>query len=78
MLSPEQEARIESGLAECLNECRSTDRPYTRISAFIAELQCDPDWTSAEIIELQTRVIRVLLYRHGRPVEGIGLHSTTT
>jgi hypothetical protein len=33
-------------------------------------LQGEPDWTIEGIIELQTRVIRVLLYRRGRPGEG--------
>lgn len=66
-MNAEQYARIESALASCLDECRATDRPYTRVSEFIAGLQGDPEWMAAEIIELQTRVIRVLLYRGGRP-----------
>lgn len=69
-MNAEQTAKIESALAACLEECRSPDRPYTRVSEYVASLQNDPDWATAEIIELQTRVIRVLLYRHGRPAEG--------
>jgi len=68
-MNAEQNAKIESALAACLDECRATDRPYTRVSEYIASLQEDPDWTLEEIIELQTRVIRVLLYRGGRPGE---------
>jgi hypothetical protein len=67
MLSSEQEERIASGLAQCLTECRSTDGPFSRVSAYIKSLQEDPEWTEAEIIELQTRVIRALLYQRGRP-----------
>jgi len=70
MLNAEQQARIESALSDCLSECRVTDRPYSRISAFIADLQSDSEWTTSEVIELQTRIIRVLLYRHGRPIAG--------
>jgi hypothetical protein len=70
MLSPEQRTRIESALSDLLNECCATDRPYSRVSAFIAELLGNSNWNEREIIELQTLAIRVLLYRHGRPVEG--------
>jgi hypothetical protein len=66
-MNAEQSAKIESALGSCLEECRATDRPYTRVSEFIAGLQGDPEWTPSEIIELQTRIIRVLLYRNGRP-----------
>ena len=66
-MNSEQEAKIESGVATCLDACRSTDRPYSRVVEYIAGLKDDPEWTADEIIELQTRVIRVLLYRGGRP-----------
>jgi hypothetical protein len=66
-MNAEQTAKIESAVANCLEECRATDRPYSRVTEFIAGLQGDPDWTPQEVIELQTRIIRVLLYRHGRP-----------
>jgi len=68
VMNAEQNARIESALATCLDECRAKDRPFTRISEYIASLQADPAWTEAEIIELQTRVIRVLLFRGGKPL----------
>ena len=71
-MNAEQTAKIESALAACLDECRAMDRPYTRVSEFIAGLQSEPDWAAAEIIELQMRVIRVLLYRHGRPAGEAG------
>jgi hypothetical protein len=67
MLSSEQEERIKGGLSQCLAECRSTDGPFSRVSAYIQSLQEDPEWTDPEIIELQTRVIRALLYQRGRP-----------
>jgi hypothetical protein len=54
-------------MGRCLDECRAKDRPFTRISEYIASLQADPAWTEAEIIELQTRVMRVLLFRGGKP-----------
>jgi hypothetical protein len=66
-MNAEQNARIESALAACLDECRATDRPYTRVTEYIAALREDPEWSADEVIELQTRVIRVLLYREGRP-----------
>jgi hypothetical protein len=62
-MDSEQYAKIESAVDECLSVCAKADRPYVRLSAFLAKLNAD-GWTAAEIIELQTRVIRVLLYRH--------------
>jgi hypothetical protein len=53
VMNAEQNARIESALATCLDECRAKDRPFTRVSEYITSLQADPAWTEAEIIELQ-------------------------
>ena len=66
-MTAEQDIKIGSAAAACLEECGATDRPYSRVSAFIGGLQGDEDWSDAEIIELQTRVIKVLLYRYGNP-----------
>src|SRR5262245_18123310 len=60
-----QRAKIETGVVNCLDECRASDQPYSRVSAFIAGLKANPDWTAEEIIDLQTQVIRALLFRHG-------------
>lgn len=68
-MNAEQTAKIENALATLLEECRAVDRPYTRVAQFIGELQNDPNWTAAEIIELELRLIRTLLYRGGRPGE---------
>jgi hypothetical protein len=55
-------AKIESSVGICLDECRATDRPYVRISAFLDQLKAD-GWEDRDIMELQTRVIRKLLER---------------
>ena len=60
-----QRAKIETGVLNCLDECRAADQPYSRLSAFIEGLKASPNWTADEIIELQTQVIRALLFRHG-------------
>ena len=62
-MNDEQNGRIESELARCLKECVSTDRPHDRVLDLIAALKADPEWTESEIIELQSRIIWVLLYR---------------
>jgi len=62
-MDEEQLAKIESAMAECLELCRATDRPFMRLTAFLDKLKADTTWTDAERIELQTRVIRVLVYR---------------
>jgi hypothetical protein len=53
-------SKIESTAAACLDECRNTDRPYVRVSAFLDQLRAD-GWEDRDIIELQTRVIRKLI-----------------
>ena len=62
-MDAEQETKIEAGVVACLEHCQGTARPYTAVSAYLDTLKADPNWMDAEIIELQTRVIRVLLYR---------------
>lgn len=57
-----QLAKIESAVAECLAACGEVT-PFLHTSAFIEKLKADPAWRADEIIEVQTRVIRILLYR---------------
>jgi|SRR3982751_4327703 hypothetical protein len=63
-VTPEQIAKIEAGVAACLERCQNPTRMYSGVAAFIEGLKADPAWTAAELIELQTRVIRILLQRH--------------
>jgi hypothetical protein len=58
----EQKAKIEEGVVACLDRC-SGGNPYTELSAFLNELRASPDWHLSEIIELQTWLIRLLLYQ---------------
>src|SRR5262245_27313598 len=60
-----QRTKIETGVLNCLDECRAADQPYSRFSAFIEGLKTNPNWMADEIIELQSQVIRALLFRHG-------------
>jgi hypothetical protein len=59
----EQQAKIDAALKDCLGRCQDSRHPYTRLSSYLEELKANAAWTPADIIELQTRVIRVLLYR---------------
>ena len=63
-MTPEQTAKIEAGVAACLERCQNPARMYSSVAAFMEGLKADPAWTAAELIELQTRVIRILLQRH--------------
>lgn len=60
-MTPQQNAKIESGVSACLDRCRGTDRPYKELTAYIASLKVSQQWSDAEIIALQTQVIRLLL-----------------
>jgi len=65
-MDEEQLAKIESAVAKCLSGCDDIT-PFKQLSAFINSLKDDPEWTDRDIIEVQTRVIRVLLYRSQHP-----------
>lgn len=62
-MDPEQLAKIDAALSDCLTHCAASDRPYTRLTNCLEALKANPSWTDAELVELQTRVIRVLLYQ---------------
>jgi len=71
-MDAERSGKIDAAILHCLDECRA-ERPYTRLTAFIEGLKSDPNWSSAEIIELQTQVIRALLFRAGRQDEPVAV-----
>lgn len=67
-MDAEQLAKIDAALSLCLDHCKRAARPYTWLSQYLEPLQSNGGWTEAEIIELQTRVIRVLLHeQRNRP-----------
>jgi hypothetical protein len=76
-MDAEQNAKIEAGVVRCLDDCRA-ERPYSRLAEFIAGLRADPNWTSEEIVELQTQVIRALLFRAGRQDEPAAVTAPAT
>ena len=53
--------KIEEEERKCLAACDHEERPFTCIAAFLEKLSRDPSWTDAEILELQTNVVRVVL-----------------
>ena len=54
------EERLVATLAECMRRCQATARPFYELSQLLVGYRNDPSWTEAEVIELQTRVIRML------------------
>lgn len=63
-VTPAQTAKIDAGVTACLKSCQDPTRLYSSVSAFMEGMKADPSWTAQELIELQTRVIRILLQRH--------------
>lgn len=55
------ESKLSAALDECLRRCLASDRPYYELSQALNALKANPDWTPAEVVELQTRVIRALM-----------------
>ena len=72
-----QKTKIETGVLTCLDECRAVDQPYTKVTAFIEGLKADPNWSADEIVELQTQVIRALLFRLDRSAWPVGVMNPT-
>jgi hypothetical protein len=56
--------KLAAGVDRCLAECERSDRPFSCVAHFVEALASDPNWTEQEILELQTRVVRVILRQH--------------
>jgi hypothetical protein len=59
-MKAEQATKIESCVLACLNQCRKSNRPFTRLSAFLESLKLHGGWTDEEISEVQSKVNRSL------------------
>jgi hypothetical protein len=55
------ESKLSAALDECLRRCLAGDRPYYELSQALNGYKSNSDWSPAEVVELQTRVIRVLM-----------------
>jgi hypothetical protein len=55
------EERFAAALDECARRCLGSDRPFYELSQLLESYRTNPAWTTAEVIELQTRVIRMLM-----------------
>lgn len=66
-MNEDQIAKIESAVVACLNAYDPLHMPFATISKFVDKLKADPNWTPEEIIEMQTRVLRIILYRQANP-----------
>ena len=55
------EERFAAALDECLRRCQQSERPFYDLSQLLKRYKNDSAWTQAELIELQTRVIRMLM-----------------
>jgi len=62
-MDAEQTAKIESCVLACLDHCRKSNRPFTRLAGFLESLKFH-GWTAEEIIEVQSRANRVLCDGH--------------
>jgi len=54
------EERLAAALDECMRRCHASERPFYELSQILTAYRSDSDWTEPEVIELQTRVIRIL------------------
>jgi hypothetical protein len=54
--------RIQQAVDTCLAHAEGAERPFSQVRTFIDYLKADPTWTSQEIIEVQTNVVRALMH----------------
>ena len=59
------ESKIATAAQLCITRSLQTERPFSSVKSQIDELKSDSNWTAAEIIEVQTRVIRALMQNLG-------------
>jgi hypothetical protein len=57
------EPKLATALDDCLRRCLASERPFYELSQRLNAYKANPDWTPAELVELQTRVIRDLMRR---------------
>jgi hypothetical protein len=55
------ETKLSAALDDCLRGCLVSDRPFSQLRHALDAYKSDPAWTQAEVVELQTRVIRALM-----------------
>ena len=55
------EDKINQAAATCVAHAMGTKAPFSRVSEYIASLKADASWSDAELVEVQTRVIRQLM-----------------
>jgi hypothetical protein len=58
--------KLNMAADDCLRDATAAPLPFSSVHDCIEKLKADPDWTDAEIIEVQTRVIRQLMQQLGR------------
>ncbi len=55
------EQKLLVALDDCLRRCLASERPFYELSQALGAYKANPEWTPAEVVELQTRVIRTLM-----------------
>ena len=58
-----EDAKLVAAADECLRGSIGAGRPFAYIAHYVANLRANPNWTDADVIEVQSRVIRALLKR---------------
>jgi hypothetical protein len=59
--------KITDAVETCLALALGQRDPFSRVAAYIKTLQAAKNWTDAEVMEVQTRVIRALMKRIQAP-----------
>jgi hypothetical protein len=55
--------KISDSVETCLALALGQRAPFSRVASYLQTLQAAKNWTAAEVIEVQARVIRALMKR---------------
>jgi len=60
-------AKINKAVHDCLGACYASPTPLKAIADYINELDTDPNWSQAEIDEVERAVLQMLVKIAARP-----------
>jgi hypothetical protein len=52
--------KINAAIRACLDECLASESPFICLAALLSRLRKDASWTEEEVLEVQSRSVRIL------------------
>jgi hypothetical protein len=52
--------KINRAVRECVGRCFRSQTPLTALAEYVEQLKADPSWAEAEILRVETTVLRMV------------------